>query len=166
MAKKSSAQGQRRQQKEARRKQRIEKRQKSEAERPLRLMQQQIESNEHLSGMKVVRNQAGAISMSELLGKVIAPLVKDAEDRDQLLMLAQMGVVAWNLSLLPEEERTLEFEKMRETTGEDSEDFEKLIKELMVRKQQLYPNVTRKLVDVNVVDRGARFHLTVVSSPT
>ncbi|MFN8439866.1 MAG: hypothetical protein U0175_03805 [Caldilineaceae bacterium] len=166
MAKKTLANAQRRQQKEARRKQRIEKRQKAEAERPLRLMQQQIQANEHLSGLKVVRNQMGSTPMSQLLGKVIQPFIQDAENRDQVLMLAQMGVVAWNISLLSEEERADELGKMREVMKEGSDDFEKLIQELMERKQELYPNVKRKLLDVNVREEGSRFHLTVVSSPT
>jgi hypothetical protein len=47
---------------------------------------------------------------------------------------------------------------------ESREDFTAIVKELMKRKNRLYPNVNRMIVQFKVTDRKNDFHIAIAST--
>ncbi len=120
-----------------------------------------------LEGKKFVINPKGEISMSDAISKIIAPYKQDASEYKAFKSLVTLACTAWNLSIQPINEREDLLEKILESLRPDKESISVtrgLIKELIVRKQRLFPNVNRRIIDFKVTDLGNDFHIAVAST--
>jgi hypothetical protein len=77
-----------------------------------------------------------------------------------------IACTAWNASILPVEKRESMLADMRQLMPDQQgrEDFTAIVKELMKRKNKLYPKVNRMIVQFKVTDRGNDFHIAVAST--
>jgi hypothetical protein len=114
---------------------------------------------------------------SAALIEVAAPLTEGVDDRDMYYKCLMMAMVAWNLSLLPEEERKEQmvrfFEGMPGFGEEDQgcannealySSFEEVMAELISRKMLLYPLDRRWLVDLDIIETADGYRVNVASA--
>ena len=111
-------------------------------------------------------NPKGEISMSDAITQIIEPYVDDAPDYRSMQNLVTYACAAWNISISTEDEQNdvnALFSKLP-TRKKNREETLSLLHALIERKRKLFPNVTRKIVDFKVTDRGDDFHIAVAST--
>ena len=116
---------------------------------------------------KFLFNPKGEISMSDAISQLIEPYKDDAPDYNSFNNLVTFACIAWNTSVLPENQRTGALGKMVDVIPgrvEDRLDTLALLTELMERKRKLFPNVTRMIMEHKVTDQGNNFHIAVAST--
>ena len=115
---------------------------------------------------KTLVNPEGEISISDAISQIIEPYRDTANDHDAFKKLVTVACTAWNASILPADEREKMLADMRKLMPdqESREDFTEIVKDLMKRKNKLYPNVDRMIVQFKVTDRGDDFHIAVAST--
>ena len=116
---------------------------------------------------KFLFNPKGEISMSDAISQLIEPFREDASDYNSFSNLVTFGCIAWNTSILPEEQRDEALGKMVDLIPGDIEErleILNLLGELMERKRKLFPNVSRAIIEHKVTDRGGDFHIAIAST--
>jgi len=116
---------------------------------------------------KFLFNPKGEISMSDAISQLIEPYKDDAPDYNSFNNLVTFACIAWNTSVLPENQRNEVLGKMVDVIPgrmEDRLDTLALLTELMERKRKLFPNVTRMIMEYKVTDQGNNFHIAVAST--
>ncbi|MEW6029544.1 MAG: hypothetical protein ACOYZ8_09840 [Chloroflexota bacterium] len=117
--------------------------------------------------MKFLLNPKGEISMSDAISQLIEPFRDDAPNFDSFSNLVTFGCIAWNTSILSENQRNEALEKMIDLIPgkmEDRLEILNLLGELMERKRRLFPNNTRTIIEHKVTDRGNDFHIAIAST--
>jgi predicted CopG family antitoxin len=118
-------------------------------------------------GMRHLVNPEGEISMSDAISQLIEPYRQDAPDIQSFRSLVTFACVAWNATIMPKEKRDeMLHEILAELPAQSDErtyvrDF---LKELMKRKQKLFPHVTRMIMEYKVTDLGNDFHIAIAST--
>jgi len=115
---------------------------------------------------KTLINPEGEISISDAISKIIAPYRDTAQDYASFHKLVTIACTAWNASILPVAERESMLADMRKLMPDHQsrEDFTAIVKELMKRKNRLYPKVDRMIVQFKVTDRKNDFHIAIAST--
>ena len=99
---------------------------------------------------KFVINPQGQVSMSDAISQLIEPFREDAPDYDSFRNLVTFACLAWNMSIMSNEEQDDMLNRIIATAPrnlEDRLDLLELITELMDRKKKMFPNVSRMIVD-------------------
>jgi hypothetical protein len=115
---------------------------------------------------KTMVNPEGEISISDAISKIIAPYRDMAQDYESFHKLVTVACAAWNATILPVEKRESMLADMRKLMPdqESREDFTEIVKELMKRKNRLYPKVNRMIVQFKVTNRKNDFHIAIAST--
>jgi hypothetical protein len=115
---------------------------------------------------KTLVNPEGEISISDAISKIIAPYRDMAQDYESFHKLVTVACAAWNATILPVEKRESMLADMRKLMPdqESREDFTEIVKELMKRKNRLYPKVNRMIVQFKVTNRKNDFHIAIAST--
>ena len=101
------------------------------------------------------------IKMSKVLLDFIDPYRDDRMSPSQLRRLVSVGIFAWNLALLPPESRGEVVDKAsREFPSQRAEPFRQIVSELIERKQQYFPEVTRVILGHELIVTPEGPHLT------
>jgi hypothetical protein len=126
---------------------------------------QEVTANEEIA--KFLLDPTGEVSMSDAISQLIEPFRNDAPDYDGFRNLVTFGCIAWNASNLPTEEQDDLINKMLAAVPRSVEDRLELlglITELMDRKKNLFPKISRMIVDFKVTDQGKNFHIAIAST--
>jgi hypothetical protein len=77
-----------------------------------------------------------------------------------------VACVSWNATILPAEKRESMLADMLKLMPDQQsrEDFTEIVKELMKRKDRLYPKVSRMIVQFKVTERRNDFHIAIAST--
>ena len=105
--------------------------------------------------------------MSDAISQLIEPFRDDAPDYNSFSILVTIGCIAWNTSILPENQRGDALGKMIDVIPgkmEDRLEILSLLGELMERKRRLFPNNSRMIIEHKVTDRGKDFHIAIAST--
>ena len=116
---------------------------------------------------KFLFNPKGEISMSDAISQLIEPYKDDAPDYNSFNNLVTFACIAWNTSVLPEDQRNEALGKMVAVIPgrmKDRLDTLALLTELMERKRKLFPNITRMIMEHKVTDQGNNFHIAIAST--
>jgi hypothetical protein len=111
-------------------------------------------------------NPKGEISMSDAITQIIEPYSDDVPDFQSMQNLVTYACAAWNVSVSTDDEQDAVnalFAKLP-IRKKDREETLFLLHTLIERKKKLFPDVTRKIVDFKVTDRGDDFHIAVAST--
>jgi hypothetical protein len=127
------------------------------------------------------------VKLSEALGELCQPFNDGSLNINSYRKLLSLGVTAWNIALKPQEERLdmliQLIEKLPDYKTELASDFDKLmntpqlpnqeppdslvilhmLNRLIKRKDELYPNDDRAIVDFNITEKPNSRYLTVKS---
>lgn len=115
---------------------------------------------------KTLVNPEGEISISDAISKIIAPYRDTAQSYSSFYKLVMIACTAWNAAILTDEKRASMLYDMRKSMPDQQsrEDFTEIVKELMKRKNRLYPNVNRMIVEFKVTERKNDFHIAIAST--
>jgi hypothetical protein len=115
---------------------------------------------------KTLVNPEGEISISDAISKIIAPYRDTAQNYSSFYKLVMIACTAWNAAILTVEKREKMLSDMRKSMPDQQsrEDFTEIVKELMKRKNRLYPNVNRMIVEFKVTERKNDFHIAIAST--
>ncbi len=118
----------------------------------------------------VVVSPSNATKMSEVIMEFAEPYLERATTMEDQKKALTMAIAMWNLSMLPKEKRAEEIEKLLGKLGgpeadprEDAES-KKLIQFFMDRKEKLFPDIERLILNYDMVETPQGVHLNVVST--
>jgi hypothetical protein len=113
----------------------------------------------------ILANLPAGPKMSEVLEELVRPFRDPAETLQSYKVLLMMGSLAWNATLVPASERIALIEKVLSPLPEaDRRIGAQLLDDLMLRKERLFPENRRMIIDADVTDDGTGWHLLVASS--
>ena len=102
----------------------------------------------------------------DAITQIIKPYTDDAPVFRSMQNLVTYACAAWNISISSddEEKSVNALFAMLPIKKKDREETLALLHALIERKRKLFPDVTRKIVDFKVTDRGDDFHIAVAST--
>ncbi len=113
----------------------------------------------------VTRPTPDGIKISDVLREFVEPYMDLAQTEEAYRKLLMTAVIAWNVTLFPEQERMAKFEKFLQCyPAEVMNEARNIIEELMVRKEKYFSQYRRMILDFEVTDTGRGWHLSVVST--
>jgi hypothetical protein len=109
-------------------------------------------------------NRRTGPKVSDLLVEFASPWLDEAENENQWKVVIEMAILAWNLSTLPEPERSKE---IRENLGPKlGTAGEIIVKEMLARKLSRFPEQQQFLVDYEVSGSGPNLRVEVAYTPS
>jgi len=116
-------------------------------------------------GLKRFHSREGdAAKMSQRLIQVAQPYLNCGDDVDEYRKEISLASSAWNLSLMPPDLREENMMKsLREIEGVDRQLIAEHLRELVRRKERLFPGDRRLITNVDVLDEGASVRVLVMS---
>ena len=123
--------------------------------------------------LMTVVEQQGIAKMSDVLKEFVRPYADIPQNIREIRHLIEIGVIAWNLALLPEKERIKTLDKMfvaisKKLKNIDQEDITSnraVIEDLVARKLKHFANNQRQIIDFQLEDLGQDgYHLSVAST--
>jgi hypothetical protein len=120
-------------------------------------------------GTRVVYEPAGREKMSDILDEFIEPYEELAANEESYRKLLNLGVLAWNAALMPEDQRRTAIDEMlREglprSSKEDRAQAKAFIETLIRRKEERFAANQRAIISFELTDTGDGYHLTVAST--
>jgi len=109
---------------------------------------------------------ADGVKMSEVLEEFVEPYGEFAETKEAYHRLLTVATLAWNASLLPRNDPMANPDELVRTLPADVRGMAAdMIRQLMLRKEELFPQQRRMIIDFDLASLGTGWHLTVVSTP-
>src|SRR5581483_7367963 len=100
--------------------------------------------------------------MSEVIEDFAAPLLEGADSPDEVKKALLIAMIDWNYSLLDEADRA-EPDTAYETVFADPVG-KQLLERLLIRKQELFPDNRRAILDFELIPAGTEFRFNVIST--
>ena len=108
--------------------------------------------------------------MSQVILDFALPLMDNSDDTDSMREAISVAIIAWNLSLLPEDDRKIQMAEIKchiqdaikdnRLSGDELEIFDFLI----ARKEEQFKGYDRMILDYEMLDTPQGLHLNVVSN--
>ncbi|AFZ53810.1 hypothetical protein VKI22_16740 [Cyanobacterium aponinum UTEX 3221] len=110
----------------------------------------------------------GELKMSEVIWNFVAPEMEIVSDLEEGHRLVSVAILAWNLSLLPEQERKDNINNYLVDLGIDndpleSQAFKKFVQGFIDRKLKYFADIDRVIFDFKLEERRDTFHLSIAS---
>ena len=103
----------------------------------------------------VVSSGRDGIKMSEVLEEFVEPYSDSVETEDVYRKLLTLAVFAWNLTLLPDQDKDFGLGELLESLSEEEgDDVRRIIEGMMFRKQRFFPQHNRMIVGFELTDLG------------
>ena len=110
-----------------------------------------------------------ANKLSEVILEYAEPLMNVADGSELEERAIRMSVTLWNSSLLPKQKALETMEPALDDMAKGDQllksEFHMMFELMYNRKQSLFPNDTRFIVDYTLEENDESFHLQVVSTP-
>ena len=140
------------------------KKERRRQKRALREAARRILSEGPISGETAILTSESR-KMSKNILHLAEPLLEHSEDEEGALSVA---TIAWNLSLIPEDERGPKLEKLLRPAAKKVPEIERgmrvLLKDLVERKLELYPDDRRMILGHELARTGEDTMFNVVST--
>ena len=109
--------------------------------------------------------------MSEILLDFAKPLFTGIDkESDAFDTAVGIAITVWNISQAPEEVQDSLLDELLDRVTEDdpsaADELQETVALLLERKQQLYPDNKRIILDFKIIRHGSHRHLDVVSTVT
>lgn len=110
--------------------------------------------------------QGETAKLSQRLIQVAQPYLNGGDDLDEYRKELSLASTAWNLSLFPPDAREENMMKSLDLQALEEEDRQLIVqhlRELVRRKEQLFPGDRRLIAKVDVLDEGTSIRVLVAS---
>lgn len=113
---------------------------------------------------------APPIKISGAIIKLAEPLLKKYQQQHRIIVLIDLAIIAWNISLIPEDKREDTGEKLIEHFPEeiDLADIATIVEQvdhLVERKNKLFPNIRHVIIDHKLSFEHGNLTLDINSTP-
>ncbi len=127
---------------------------------------QKIKDRGASEGREIEIETSNPQKMSEIIIDYAEPLLEIATTDKGQEKAVILAITLWNLAILKENERQDMIDSLNPLLlqGDDPADLNQIIDYFMERKQLLYPDVNRMILDYDCVHTTDRLHLNVVSN--
>ena len=117
----------------------------------------------------ILEDPEGQAKMSDVLTAFVEPYKDEEMTLSQRQSLLGLAVIAWNLALLPKDQRKSALKEIiREVLkGEDplfQQETREIINEMVAHKDKVFADYQRYIVSYQLQDLGTEYHLTVAST--
>jgi len=114
----------------------------------------------------VVPGAINGVKMSQVIEQFIEPYIDEEGTGVGLRALVSVGIIAWNLALLPPLEREAELLAAADRFSDHVQlDLIRFLRELIARKLQHFPEYRRMVMEFTLTDESdGGYYLQVVSS--
>ncbi|MCX5654634.1 MAG: hypothetical protein NTY65_08320 [Planctomycetota bacterium] len=113
----------------------------------------------------VIIGAVGGIKMSVVLAEFVKPYRDDAETFQSYKTLLQLGACIWNATLLPADKQTSAIDQLMDLVPPAGQEAgQQVIYGMLRRKQEFFSQNRRAIIDFELTDTGADWHLDVMSS--
>ncbi len=107
--------------------------------------------------------------MSDVLENFMEPFLEPGLTRAQLETAFAIGIVAWNIAIMPPERRQPAIDEVvqrheKNCAPQDLQEFKELLNEMVDRKLALFTNNLRLIADFQLEGPGPSYQLLVASS--
>ena len=103
--------------------------------------------------------------MSKLLLDFVAPYTASADSHEEFRKVVLVGLIAWNVALLPADLRQESLDGLLATAAPDTAaDFQKIIDQMVERKEKYFAENRRFILAHHWTMTGSVPHLSVVST--
>jgi hypothetical protein len=131
-------------------------------------LKQRLYSERLGEGKRIVLRESSGEKMSKVLLQLIEPYRRLAQGRENLEKLLTISMIAWNASLMPEGERESFLTKridlaLSHRSDNLVKDFRTMVDGFIKRKELLFPENKRFIVDYELLERGNKYYLSVIS---
>ncbi len=121
------------------------------------------------SGKKVVVEPSGAIRMSEVLQDFAEPLLKESVTDAEVKDAIKFSILVWNASLVPTPDRENILELLIENLADSdqpghTESIKYYVNMLLKRKETMFPDLNRIIVDFRFSGSESTLRFDVASS--
>jgi hypothetical protein len=144
------------------------KRHKKKKSSTLQDLMQEMQANKGLKGFKTLINPPGEIKMSDAITELLKPYSDLGDDLSSHTNLVALACVAWNIANMPEKERFREIQhalnQLPDTDSELRMDMTGFMAELIERKELLFPDNQRYIVDFKVTEAKKDYHIAIAST--
>jgi hypothetical protein len=119
--------------------------------------------------VQTVTNPEGVAKMSDVLEDFMEPFLEPGLTRAQLETAFGVGIVAWNIAIIPPERRQSVIDEVvqghtKKFTPQDRQEFQELLNEMVDRKLALFTDNLRLIADFRLEGPGPSYQLLVASS--
>lgn len=147
---------------------------KKKARRRLRFQEQikqaqfleRVKRHELAAGREILDAAPDRVKMSQVILDFVGPLLESLEPETSANKIIGVAILAWNLSLLPEEEHRDILDKMAGELAPGSKDVEQMkdvLAWLVDRRRRHFTQERRRVLDYRLSERGDQRSLQVVS---
>ena len=114
---------------------------------------------------QIVRDPPGEAKMSEVLLDLVEPYLESAQTEDALRKLLTVATVAWNAALMGPEECEEVFQDTEKVLPPEArEAFRVILGALIQRKLELFPDITRMIINYKLTMGTAGPYVEVMST--
>ena len=128
-------------------------------------MMDKLQESGDFPNLTPVERPEGMVKLSDAISEIIEPYEYVTDTLEAYKKLVTVACLAWNIEITPKLLRTFKIQgAMKEFTGmnfRDKQDFKAIIKELIKRKEFLYPEDERMIVDYEITESKKDFHLQI-----
>jgi hypothetical protein len=124
-------------------------------------------------GQKIIALPEGHKKMSELILEFIEPYMVHTDSDEDVRMLMPLAVMAWNASMLPDDEMEAMLEEAVNMIEDavpddplsksDREELLDLLDDMVEHKRKHFARYTKGIADYEITEREDGFHLSVIS---
>lgn len=121
------------------------------------------------SGNKVVVEPGGAVRMSEVLQDFAEPLLRESGTDAEVKDAIKFSILVWNVSLFPAPERENMVEMLIKQVSnpdqpEHTESVKYYVNMLLKRKEEMFPDINRAVIDCQFSGSGSKLRFDVASN--
>jgi hypothetical protein len=121
------------------------------------------------SGKKIVVEPSGAVKMSDVITTFSAPLLEGCNTDDDVKNAIRFSIIIWNAAIIPEPERKELIDIIiKKTSIPDHPDYIEAVKPyidmLIKRKEEMFPDIDRAIIDCQFSGSGSKLRLDIASS--
>ncbi len=122
-----------------------------------------------LQATQFVIEPKGQVKMSDVLEQFVDPYLELAETAADHRTLFTLAALAWNAALLPPGEREQMIDGIVNASvpadaGPVRADAKEIVNALVARKQALFADNTRRIINFEITETAGGFHLAVAST--
>jgi hypothetical protein len=115
-------------------------------------------------GPLLIRNPRGQAKMSAVLLDLLKPELDECADMTAMEKVFDLGVTAWNASLMEKSDRSAMLDESARSLPSDlRERFYQYVELIALRKQKLYPHLKRPILSFDLSMRDGAPYLEVMS---
>ena len=128
-------------------------------------LEKQLVSTRLWNGEEPVSGSFGQQKMSRIFLDFVKPYTATAESEEQFRMAIQLGLIAWNIALIPAEVRKENLESLiHQAAPASAADFLAIVNEMVERKERHFAHCRRWILAHHLTMTPRRPHLSVVST--